>query len=518
MEEKEISVKKGYLPEKACRIIFAGIWIVLIAWRIYMLVTYCYRYVDDDQAIMWYGTVHFAHGFFPEPCFFGQDYNTMLESLLAVPLYLCGWPLNYALPSVTTVLCIIAFAYCSIDCLKRGRTIAAFMVLFLFAMTAWQWDLLTSIPRAFIPGFPFAVIGAGFMCSPKSGAIKKAVGSCLCMIGTVLTMSAAALLGVALLYHFLNNTKKIKQHIAVVIGLVPGIALLVLEKWYYSVHAGDIITKSGLDFLVKDAFLLSLENLPELLNDTFGCFGTGIILIPAVTLAEAVYFVINKQWKKLVILICTSVGAGFALSFGWMSVYQDGLIMFGKSRLVIFWVFLVLELILLFSYTEKIEEEKEARAFPVVFLAVFSIAFICGKFYAFSGQLKDSESTIYKSGNITIMAVDQLKNQAADIVEIAEASGADVLVTTAYSSAMAYGSAALYYDKPLVFYVPDKDRRVWVYEDMKNRKDAMMLLYSLPVDDNAEFTLLYLDGMTVTSYFEDNYGIVRGGEYKWGIR
>ena len=177
MEEKEIPVKKGYLPEKTCRIIFVCMWIALIVWRIYMLVAYCYRYVDDDQAIMWYGTVHFAHGFFPEPCFFGQDYNTMLESLLAVPLYLCGWPLNYALPSVTTVLCIIAFAYCSIDCLKRGRTTAAFMVLFLFALTNWQWDLLTSIPRSFIPGFPFALIGAGLMCAPKGGTLKKAAGS-----------------------------------------------------------------------------------------------------------------------------------------------------------------------------------------------------------------------------------------------------------------------------------------------------------------------------------------------------
>ena len=86
MEEKEIPVKKGYLPEKTCRIIFACMWIALIIWRIYMLAAYCFRYVDDDQAIMWYGTVHFAHGCFPEPCFFGQDYNTMLESLLAVPL------------------------------------------------------------------------------------------------------------------------------------------------------------------------------------------------------------------------------------------------------------------------------------------------------------------------------------------------------------------------------------------------------------------------------------------------
>ena len=67
---------------------------------------------DDDQALMWYGTVHFAHGHFPEPCFFGQNYGSMLESLLAVPLYYLKCPLNYALPLITLLLSLVPFAFC----------------------------------------------------------------------------------------------------------------------------------------------------------------------------------------------------------------------------------------------------------------------------------------------------------------------------------------------------------------------------------------------------------------------
>ena len=116
------------------------------------------------------------------------------------------------------------------------------------------------------------------------------------------------------------------------------------------------------------------------------------------------------------------------------------------------------------------------------------------------------------------MSVDELKRQAEGIVEIAEAAGAEVLVTTAYSHVMAYGASALYYDSPLVFYVPDNERRVWVYNELKNKTDQMMLVYSLPVDENVDLTLLQVEGTSVPAFFEDNYGITRGGDLIWGIR
>ena len=83
---------KSFLTDRSYKVMCVIGWAGIVIWRIYMLAVYCYQYVDDDQAIMWYGTVHFANGHFPEPCFFGQDYNTKLESLIEVQLYLLGWP------------------------------------------------------------------------------------------------------------------------------------------------------------------------------------------------------------------------------------------------------------------------------------------------------------------------------------------------------------------------------------------------------------------------------------------
>ena len=72
---------------------------------------------------MWYGTVHMAHGHFPQPAFWGQDYGSMLEAVLAIPLYLCGWPLNYALPFVTCIWGLTPFFFSGIYCLKRNNYI-----------------------------------------------------------------------------------------------------------------------------------------------------------------------------------------------------------------------------------------------------------------------------------------------------------------------------------------------------------------------------------------------------------
>ena len=55
-----------------------------------MLDQFGFRYVDDDQSIMWYGAVEMSQGRFHEPCFYGQNYNTMLEGFVAIPLLWSG--------------------------------------------------------------------------------------------------------------------------------------------------------------------------------------------------------------------------------------------------------------------------------------------------------------------------------------------------------------------------------------------------------------------------------------------
>ena len=86
---------------------------LLVADRWLILHQFGFRYVDDDQAIMWNGAEEMAHGRFHEPCFYGQRYNTMLEGLVAVPLLWSGVEHEVALPLMTGVLALLPFMICS---------------------------------------------------------------------------------------------------------------------------------------------------------------------------------------------------------------------------------------------------------------------------------------------------------------------------------------------------------------------------------------------------------------------
>ncbi len=515
---------KSFLTDRSYKVMFVIGWAGIVIWRIYMLAAYCYHYVDDDQAIMWYGTVHFANGHFPEPCFFGQDYNTMLESLIAVPLYLLGWPLNYALPTVTTMLCILPFAYCSIDAFRRKKYVSAFLVIFLFSVTDWQWNLMTSVPRSFIPGFPFAIIGAGLMCDPESGRTKRGMGAFLSVIGTAMTMSAAALLGIAVLAYILRVKKSWKEYVPVITGGVAGSLLIVFQKSYYHEHADDIITKSEIGFCNIRSFMLSMGKLKDMFRDSFGLGISGVIILLILIVMLSVYLCKTKKWEKLILVIAAFTGALIALSFGWMQVYEEDCILFGITRMILYWVFLILEIIHLFSFEIKDSENSNEDKIDntndslLAGLMLISILAICCKFYSFSKEVHDDQSTIYRSGIITVMSVDELKLQSRALLELAKAAEADVLVTTKYSSVTAYGAAALYYNEPVVFYVPDRDRRDWVYEDLMKQKDNRLLIYSLPVRNDMEISIIDMNGESVPEYFERQYGISRGGELIWGMQ
>lgn len=60
MKDKQIKIEKT---------IFYMLLLMVMVYRGVILFKYSFYYVDDDQALMWYGTVSFAHFDFHEPCF-----------------------------------------------------------------------------------------------------------------------------------------------------------------------------------------------------------------------------------------------------------------------------------------------------------------------------------------------------------------------------------------------------------------------------------------------------------------
>lgn len=491
-------------------------WTLVLVWRMYVLIRYAYRYVDDDQAILWYGTVHFAHGHFPEPCFFGQGYNSMLESLLSVPLYLLGWPLNYALPTVTTILCILPYAFCSVLAWKRGKRVIAFATVIFLALGGWQWDVLTSIPRSFIPGLPWAAIGAMIMNDPEGGRKKAFLGGLLAMLGVSITLSAAAILGVALFALLLEGKKSIRKWPVVILGMLPGFAFLAYQKYFYSVHSADIITVHGFDWFDFDAFGQSMKNIFTLFSQNIT---GGALLIPLLIISAVVYCFIRKNRKMLLLILVSLAGCVAVMTLGWMSVCGEDSLLFGRIRMVLFWGPLCLFLLSCRIWSkEETQGKLNVPKFMPILAPAFILACLTVKFFMFDSECKDENSPLYNDSWVCIMSVDGLKRQAGQLEEIAKETESDVLVCLNYASVMTYGASAIYYDEGPVFFVPDRDRRIWTYNSLLKEKNQRLMLYSLPVGADMQLAIEDMNDKSIPEYMKERFGIDRSGEMIWGIR
>lgn len=122
----------------------------------------------------------------------------MIESLLAVPFYFLHIPLNVALPVSTLIFTTLPFLYLSIKSLENNRMVAAYIILFVYAAMSYDWDVLTSIPRAFVGGFIFGVIG-GVLINEEGKWYKYLIASYCIYLGCIITNTVVAIAGMSYL-------------------------------------------------------------------------------------------------------------------------------------------------------------------------------------------------------------------------------------------------------------------------------------------------------------------------------
>jgi hypothetical protein len=87
--------------------IFSTLIALVILNRIQIYLNVSLNYVDSDQPFMWAGAIDYSKGIFHEPRFYGQNYNSFFEGLVAVPFIWFGLPVYKALPIATQ--CIFLF-------------------------------------------------------------------------------------------------------------------------------------------------------------------------------------------------------------------------------------------------------------------------------------------------------------------------------------------------------------------------------------------------------------------------
>ncbi|HMN06858.1 MAG TPA: hypothetical protein PKD45_14145 [Flavobacteriales bacterium] len=120
--------------------------------RIYLLLSFGFGRVSEDDAIIWSAAVDYAQGIFHEPYFYGQDYAVMLEALVAAPFIWLGIPLHILMPSVTTCLALAPFWSFAFWHRRHGRHLAALPFLAMPVLLPLEYGMLTTVTRCFVSG------------------------------------------------------------------------------------------------------------------------------------------------------------------------------------------------------------------------------------------------------------------------------------------------------------------------------------------------------------------------------
>lgn len=491
------------------KIIFLIAAILILTYRIVILFKFSFIMIDDDQAIMWYGTAAFAHFDFYEPCFFGQAYGNMIESLLAVPLYWLNVPLKIALPISTLIFTTLPFAYLCVKSIKNNKMVTAYVMLIIYSAMSYEWDILTSVPRAFMGGFIFGIIGC-ILINEEGKWYKYFIGSYLVYLGYIMTNTVIALAGMAylaLVLHNKINMNFIKKKLpGLFVGNLLGYITAYLIKFFY-IKNSEYNLHPAFDMNISiDALKDSVWNLRNILN-WFTPVNIGIIWIVIILLIIGVC-IYKRIYRTLIMLLVSLIGLMTILSMNKINDYTGDNLMYGQLRMLLFVPYMIALIIYLCSYyNKKMYDEKIVyKVCVLIGIGILIILIIKGSIIR--KQLVLDNDYLYESYIVHLQKSDGLIENAKKTGEIALQNNCDVVIEIDDNRAFGYVCGALNYNK-FIQYNSIYDRRTWVYQQLQQPAKYRCLLVWYSDENGLSTRIVDIENISVVDWISENYGNTR---------
>jgi hypothetical protein len=444
--------------------ILLSLFLLNVLYRIFVLNEFAFVYTDSDQVVMWCGTRDFYLGEFHEPGYYGQNYNSMIEALFASPFLKWISP-AYTLPVVTSFLTFFPYFLISIVCYCKKLTAQSFIIISIPLLLPPEYDFITSIPRGFVTGIFFAVIGSIAVYYPE-----KKWGffffSFLNMIGIFLNPNAVLItlpIGIVLLsINYKNALFYVYTFTGAAIGAVPSIYTI----YFYRQHPKYIVHGlNAVEFSIE-YFKQGLLNL----NRSFAYvvpiyWGQSIVILLIFAAFIRILFLQKKVMESAAMCI---LFVFIIVTLGIQKIYEgDETVFFHYSRM-----FLALPLVIgLFISFLKIERQK-----LVIWITLFS-AF---SFFVYKTMLlEESVSETKKTAQypvITSVEVSQIENDCNAINIVCKENNVNlVMIVNIWSdNFINYGCQACDESFPPTLY-PQNDRRTWRLLEEKDKINKTIL-------------------------------------------
>lgn len=212
---------------------------LLVGMRVLLFLDLNINFIDSDMPFFWAGIQDYAKGLFYEPRFYGQNYNTFMESLLAVPLYLCGMPVYYALPVVTHIVALFPFIFTACWLFYKGRKENALLVLAILLCLTPGYEVMTSLPRG-ISGVFFTGFYVLSLVYPRDLRFLV-LNTFLSVLGYFLTPNIVIVSVPLMAYLFLHNYKDKRYYAATIGCLLTVIPFYFLFDKFYKDHPEYVV-------------------------------------------------------------------------------------------------------------------------------------------------------------------------------------------------------------------------------------------------------------------------------------
>jgi hypothetical protein len=305
---KSINIRKCY-PAVVVTILF--LLAFNIRWK--TLRDFCFIFTDSDQLVLWDAANDMHHGIFHEPCFYGQAYNPLFEPLFAQPFIALGFPLQVALPLVSGILGFLPYFILGWFLFRRKKYISA---AFAFALLLWlpiEFQVISSIPRGYIPATAFAAIGVCLGLFTK-GRFRFFWFAFFSAFAFFTSENAVFLIVPAGIFLFLHQIKNPKFYIQSISGFVAALPLPLFVHWFYAVHPA--YNMHELEFTFDwDTFLENLGHTDLFFKDMTPDQGHKLLIIIAFYILFASITFYKKNIKAAISILSGLVILMFVLSF-----------------------------------------------------------------------------------------------------------------------------------------------------------------------------------------------------------
>jgi uncharacterized membrane protein len=414
---------------------------------------YAYKYVDSDETIMWNAAADMAQGEYHTPKFYGQAYNTHIESMLATFWMKLGMPVDKAVKTATLLLVYLPFVLLAFLFGRNRNWFAAIVILGVPILLPFDWQIMVGGGRGFMPGIAFASVGMyGLIFHPKKYA---SIANCGILVGLGMVMNQNAVFVVLPLgvYYLVKHGIDFKSVGLGLMGLIPaGLWWLNARTFHMENPMYDMHKLWDLEWSWSH-FVTSLSHFHELFYGLFPfhyVLGVGII---AVLIGITIYSKRNDNkpvfWSALITLIAIVFISGFnKITDGTASLF------FPYAR---FYLGLIYSIPFLFVILVKYEVK------PINFWVISVI--ISASFILKISTLKSriTVSHRHNSGRVVISRIDDLRIQCDMMEALQHRYHANIIVFHSKADTYNYGCASLNAD--FISIHPNYERRYWVFEE-----------------------------------------------------